>query len=110
MNVEDAYQAIAEEAIAKVGSAEWDTLLVEIEIFEKMAASVFWCMLGDKRFQGTGRPSLEQKERALDAKLMIRDNLLETTGERIWGMTFTLTKDGRFDIKYSYEKPENYGG
>ena len=105
MSIEDAYEAIAEEAIAKAGSAEWDKLIVEIEIFEKMASSVFWCVAGDERFQGVGRPSMQQKERALSAKLEIRDNLLESTGERIWGITFSLTKDGHFNIAYSYEKP-----
>ena len=110
MNVEDAYQAIAEAAIAKAGGSEWDKLIVEIEIFDRMASSVHWFINGDRRFQGFGRPSMQQKERALDAILHIRDDLIESTGERIWGMVFSLTKEGKFDISYSYEKPENYGG
>ena len=110
MNIEDAYQAIAEAAIAKAGGSEWDKLIVEIEIFDRMASSVHWFINGDRRFQGFGRPSMQQKERALDAILHIRDDLIESTGERIWGMVFSLTKEGKFDISYSYEKPENYGG
>ncbi|RKT50736.1 hypothetical protein DFR40_2663 [Azonexus fungiphilus] len=43
-----------------------------------------------------------------DACLYLRDDLLQTTGQRIWGLTFTLHPDGKFNIEYDYEKPEDY--
>ncbi len=44
----------------------------------------------------------------LDAALSLRDDLLKTTGQRIWGLTFTLFPSGRFKIEYDYDKPEGY--
>ena len=42
------------------------------------------------------------------AVLFLRGNLLRTTGQRIWGLTFTLYPDGKFKIEYDYNKPEGY--
>ena len=33
---------------------------------------------------------------------------LEAGGQRIWAVVFTLYPDGRFDVEYDYNKPENY--
>jgi hypothetical protein len=43
-----------------------------------------------------------------DACLFLREDLLRTTGNRIWGLTFTLYSDGKFNIEYDYNKPEGY--
>lgn len=43
-----------------------------------------------------------------DALLYLRDDLLKTTGQRIWGLTFTLYPNGKFNIEYDYNKPEGY--
>lgn len=42
------------------------------------------------------------------AVLFLRDNFLRTTGQRIWGLTFTLFLDGKFKIDYDYNKPDGY--
>jgi len=34
--------------------------------------------------------------------------MLENTGHRIWGLTFTLFSDGKFDIEFDYSKPADY--
>ena len=41
-----------------------------------------------------------------DPCFLLRDDLLRTTGQRIWGLTFTLFPDGQFKIEYDYNKPE----
>jgi len=38
----------------------------------------------------------------------LKDNMLKLTGDKIWGLTFTLYPDGKFEIKYNYDKPEDY--
>jgi len=43
-----------------------------------------------------------------DAIIGLRDHLLRTTGQRIYGLTFTLTPDGKFTIDYDYERPADY--
>lgn len=42
-----------------------------------------------------------------EACIFLRDDLLKTTGQRIWGLTFTLFPDGKFRIEYDYDKPED---
>jgi len=42
------------------------------------------------------------------ACVFVRDQLLQTTGRRIWGLTFTLYPDGKFNVEYDYNKPPNY--
>lgn len=42
------------------------------------------------------------------ALCFLRDDLLRTTGQRIWGLTFTLFPDGKFKIEFDYNKPEGY--
>ncbi|MEO8121767.1 MAG: hypothetical protein ABI606_20895, partial [Rhodoferax sp.] len=53
-------------------------------------------------------PPREVSYAANDAALYLRDDLLKTTGQRIWGLTFTLYPSGKFKIDYDYNKPEGY--
>ena len=38
----------------------------------------------------------------------LKDDMLKLTGDEIWGLTFTLYPDGKFEIEYNYDKPEDY--
>ena len=38
----------------------------------------------------------------------IRDQILAETGKRIWGLTFTLYPDGKYEIEYDYNIPEGF--
>lgn len=38
----------------------------------------------------------------------LKDNMLKLSGDKIWGLTFTLYPDGKFAIEYDYDKPEDY--
>ena len=40
--------------------------------------------------------------------LFLRELMLKATGHRIWGLTFTLYPDGKFNIEYDYDKPAVY--
>lgn len=108
MKVEDAYKLLAEGAIEEAGSTRWDRIVIEIKIYEKMASFIYWCYEGDKKIQGNGSVPIDMKARIIDAVLFIRDDLIETTGDRIWGMEFSLTNEGKFNIEYSYTKPNGF--
>lgn len=43
-----------------------------------------------------------------DAIIGLRDHILRTTGQRIYGLTFTLTPDGKFTLDYDYDRPADY--
>ncbi len=38
----------------------------------------------------------------------LRDKILAQTGKRIWGLTFTLYPDGKYEIEYDYNVPEGF--
>lgn len=105
--VEDAYQILAQTVLDFVKSRDWDKAYCRCQIFGKMASSVHWLEyknIEDKKSLGWPAPGLS----ASSAALFLRDDLFKTTGQRIWGLTFTLYPNGKFNIEYDYEKPEGY--
>lgn len=106
-NIEQAYGAIAQILISRISSGNWKSLVVsckilslsagrsvakKIDIFDNVEP--FSCGLD----AGT----------ILDAAVYLRDDILKTTGQRIWGLTFTLYPTGKFNIEYDYNKPDGY--
>lgn len=65
-----------------------------------------------KRSEGGAEAPLpfdwEGVDRINSACVFVRDHLLQTTGQRIWGLTFTLYPDGKFNVEYDYNKPAHY--
>ena len=47
-------------------------------------------------------------DKAASAACLLRDHLLQTTGQRIYGLSFTLYPDGKFSLDYDYERPADY--
>lgn len=107
--VENCYAALARYVMSFVGDRAWDVAVCKFQIYHKMVSGSQWLihegvteMKGE--FQGGSAAMIE----GLDAARFLRDNLLATTGDRIWGLTFTLYPDGKFNIEYDYTKPEGY--
>lgn len=74
-----------------------------------MASGSQWLVSGGMRDEIGGFEGSEDALWAgLDAALFIRDELLSTTGQRIWGLTFTLYPDGKFNIDYDYKIPDGH--
>ena len=108
MNTEIAYKLIIQEAVAEAGNLQWDSLITEKKIFNKMRKSEYWVIFRGDKLQCGGNAPIELSYQASNATLFLRDNLLETTGQRIWGFTFTYHKNGKFNIEYDYNKPEGF--
>lgn len=106
-NVEEAYQLIANTLLTSASPRPWLTLEVDAPVLGDNLG-------GTRTFQkledggeidlpvGWGIFEIQK------AALYLRDHLLRTTGRRIWGLTFTLYPDGKFNIEYDYTKPEGY--
>ena len=108
-NVENAYEVLAQYILSFVGSRSWDKGICKIGIFEKMAKGEQWLIFnGHKDEKGGFENDQTAIWNELDAAVFLRDDLLKTTGRRIWGLTFTLYPTGKFNIEYDYEKPEDY--
>lgn len=107
--VQQAYDAIARYLLSFVGVRPWDSVACKLRIYSKMASGS-QCLIANGVSDESG--GFEQDPNAmwegLDAATFLRDDLLRTTGERIWGLTFTLHPDGKFNIEYDYNKPEGY--
>lgn len=108
MNVETAYEIIAKGCVHKAGDREWDRILLEVGVGERMTTEQFWVVSGEEKYSATGSIPRDMKIPMVDAELFLRDDLLKTTGDRIWGFTFTLYKEGRFEIEYDYNMPDSY--
>lgn len=105
--VEDAYNELGKSVLDFVAGRSWDTASCTSKIYNKMA-NTSWCFHKDgqrnSKAVGWGDSSIDTG----GAALFLRDDLLKTTGQRIWGLTFTLYPDGKFNIEYDYNKPEGY--
>ncbi len=106
-NVEEAYQELAKSVLDFVSNREWDSGVCCSRIYSQMAKSSWHFVLdGIKNAKATGWG--DSKIDAGGAALFLRDDLRRTTGQRIWGLTFTLYPTGKFNIEYDYNKPEGY--
>ena len=104
-----AYQNIGQEVMAFIGGRTWDEAGAKYGIFGKMISSEWWYKDGSKINQiGASNIPDEISDAAQASIYYLRKHLLELTGDRIWGLTFTLYPTGKFNIDYDYTKPANY--
>lgn len=109
-NIEDAYGHLANLIVEFIASRDWDVCGVKAQITPG-SVTIFghwlqWQGKIDERAVGWGNNEVLRS--ATDAIRFLRDDLLQTTGQRIWGLTFTLFPDGKFKIEYDYNKPKGY--
>lgn len=104
----EAYQAIAQEILAFVGKNSWDEAGVTYEIFGKMISSTWWSKYNGELDQLGNDIPRDVRKLAKEKIYFLRKHLFELTGDRIWGLTFTLYPTGKFNIHYDYNKPEGY--
>lgn len=108
-SVEEAYQKLAEYVLAFIEVRAWEKAGCHFNIYSKMASGSQWLLkdgLIDEK-GGFGGNSAAIWE-GTDAAVFLRDDLLKTTHRRIWGLTFTLHPNGKFNIEYDYNKPDGY--
>ena len=107
--IEQAYEALRKYGLAFADDRPWDMIKVEFNIYHEMvSASQFLVFKGIKTDVGGFESESGWVWEGLDAVTYIRDYLFKLAGDRIWGLTFTLYPDGKFEIEYNYDKPEDY--
>lgn len=107
-NVEEAYQAIAEDVMAFPGERAWDEVVGKYGIYSTVVESRWWLVKDgcvDEKWNGG---SEDFNLRAFSALRYLKDNILKSGGDRIWGLTFTVYPNGQFNIEYNYNTPEDY--
>lgn len=110
ITAEKAYFSLAGYLIDFINSRHWQQAGVSAEITRSAVTLLnHWLMQdGEVNEKAMGWGSSEIRNNAMEAVRYLRDNLLATSGQRIWGLTFTLYPDGKFNIEYDYNKPEDY--
>lgn len=101
-SVEEACSAIAEKMVAAADAVEWHRLELHAKVFGSMVSSELTVLCAGAIDESKYVKSI------LDSVITLRDENLRTTGQRIWGLTFTLYPDGKYDIAYDYNKPADY--
>lgn len=107
-DVLNSYRAIANEIIAFIGNMPWDEAGGKYIIFDKMVQSGWWRKDGSNIYKAGKDIPDEIGEKATDSIRFLKKHLLSTTGDRIWGLIFTLYPSGKFTIEYDYNFPEDY--
>ncbi|WP_162578040.1 hypothetical protein [Variovorax sp. PBS-H4] len=104
-SVEDAYKTIARVLVNKA-SPGWSFLRAVCPILSKGCGGVETIQAG---ISGKVDIPIGSEIFVLqDACIFLREDLLKSTGQRIWGLTFTLYPDSKFNIEYDYNKPLEY--
>ena len=108
MNIEKAYNILANVLFAHTQENEkFDKLEMMTELGESVLRRRVKRYLDGKEFYPS--PDMISSQATNDARAaseFLRSNLLETTGDKIWGFTFTLYPDGQFNIDYTHDMPE----
>lgn len=103
-SVEQAYEILAREIIEFVDGRPWQEAKGIYQVLNK-STSHKWRLIHQGEECRKGKSPLLDASGAL---FFLRDDIQKTTGDRIWGLTFTLFPDGKFRIEYDYNKPEGY--
>lgn len=107
-SVEDACSAIASYLLSFIGTRHWEEAGCHFKIYSEMASGSQWLVNGNETDKKGEFVDYDAVWAGLDAARFLRDDLLATTGDRIWGLNFTLYPDGKFNIEYDYNKPADY--
>jgi hypothetical protein len=106
-SVETAYSLIGE-ALASQANPGWIKVIFHTFILKNYCSSMsFLAEYPDGKTSSFGLGRLKGFE-VSDTCIFLRDDLLATTGDRIWGLTYTLFTDGKIKIEYDYNKPADY--
>jgi hypothetical protein len=109
-NINEAYEAVAQYLWGFIGGREWSKAVALFTVFPDYVRGEQWLFNSNDEidsfggFEGGSQPMF----RGLDAASYLRDEMLRTTGDLIWGIKFTLYPSGKFEIEYDYNKPAEY--
>ena len=105
----NAYKKISQYCLSFVDDRTWDKIVVTFKILNGMSsARQYYVSEGIEYKKGGFTKNPDAVWEGLDAAKFLKDHMLKLTGDRIWGLTFTLYPTGKFEIEYDYDKPEDY--
>ena len=111
MNIENeelqlAYEKIKKGILESVKKYEWDKAYSESEIWDRATSTGYFRTYKNEIIEAN--EYYDNSIQPLKELCYIRDQILAETGKRIWGLTFTLYPDGKYEIEYDYNVPEGF--
>ena len=106
-NLVHTYQNLADSLLSNIGSANWDKVILTADILIDNASSISF-IIHDKGNEVNQELSFKTVFIINDLLIELRNIILHSTGNRIWSIVFSLFSDGKFQIEYDYNKPEDY--
>lgn len=106
-SVEDAYDIIGR-TLFESAVPGWSSAFIQTKILKNSCSEVMTEQVSSAGEENHISLGFDRMKLVSNAICFLRDNLLHTTGQRIWGLTFTLFPDGKFNIEYDYNKPDGY--
>lgn len=107
-NENDAYEIFAKYLLTYAKSDEWEKLNLHIDIYHNMTRCFERLIFEEKEIDEYRTIPDDLSDLQMDAAFFLRNHIIKSTGNRIWGLTFNLYPDGKFEIEYDYNKPEDY--
>ncbi|WFF39055.1 hypothetical protein LU290_02150 [Moraxella nasibovis] len=102
------YEFFAQELLCFLGNQQWQQAYIKYEVFNQMISIERWFVVENQEFWLGNEIPDEIWDNSSKSVYYIRDKMLENMGHRIWGLLFTLYPDGKFEIEYDYDKPDDY--
>lgn len=103
----EAYAYLAETVMDFVKGRKFDRAMCRCDIYKTMVSSSCWLLYNNE----IEKKSLDWPNTDIptsEAAIFLKNATLKQTGFRIWGLVFTLYPDGKFEIEYDYNKPDDY--
>lgn len=107
-NEDEAYHILAKALLEHAGDDMWDKRVLNTKIFNKMSRSEKTIYSSEKVVEKYRELSNGILLSEHDAAMYLKEYIDNLTGDRIWGLTFTLYPNGKFEIEYDHDKPEDY--
>lgn len=102
------YEFFAQELLYFIGTQQWQKAYIKYEVYNQMISIEKWFIFENQEFWLGNEIPDEIWDNSSKSVYYIKDKMLEKTGHRIWGLIFTLYPNGKFEIEYDYNKPEDY--
>ena len=102
---EEAYKYIALEILSFIGDRQWESGGAKYEIWNQSIGTSWWLEFNGVLDETGSFPAREASALASEAVRFLHQEIIKTTGDRIWGVNFSLYPDGKFNVEYDYNKP-----
>lgn len=107
--IQDAYRKLGRYAMAFADGRPWDRIVCVFSVGGGMSTCDHRLEInGEAENKGGFASDPSAMWEGLDAAVFLGERMRDTSGQTVWGLTFTLYPDGKFNIEYDYERPDWY--